>query len=63
MLTQEGSQDYNILLLGLCLHGTLVSHSYSRRPVILGDILYGGRAVVYALLAATDPVSFRTTLL
>ena len=22
-----------------------------------GDFLYGGRAIVYALLAATDPVS------
>lgn len=63
MLTQEASQDYNILLLGLCFHGTLVSHSYSRSTVILGDILYGGRAVLYALLAATDPVSFHTTVL
>lgn len=47
-------QDYNVLLLSkalTCWNAIVLNATFE-----IGDFLYGGRAVVYALLAASDPV-------
>lgn len=43
-------------MVGVYLDASSLAHIHEC-SIIPGDILYGGRAVVYALLAATDPVS------
>lgn len=57
VLTSFDVKDYNILLLSE--YCTSHSRTLCTTDLILsstGDFLYGGRAVVYALLAVTDPV-------
>ncbi|KAK7043180.1 hypothetical protein VNI00_008534 [Paramarasmius palmivorus] len=52
----------NLLSVATALHSTLSNGIQDRTDynvLLLSDFLYGGRAIVYALLAATDPALVR----
>ncbi|KAL0572636.1 hypothetical protein V5O48_009322 [Marasmius crinis-equi] len=50
-------KDYNVLLLSMACRGSINHSTYFE--INSGDFLYGGRAIVYGFLAATDPALIR----
>ncbi|THU96007.1 hypothetical protein K435DRAFT_797696 [Dendrothele bispora CBS 962.96] len=58
------SVDYRRIVLRIALHSTVaggIHNSTDYNILLLSDFLYGGRAIVYALLAASDPAFIRGT--